>query len=53
LNGIDIFDDTGEVLTPGQGGIASITAVPGDINDLPEYDHDPRTASNLLGSIFQ
>ena len=51
LNGIDIFDDNGDVMTIGHG-ISSITAVPGDINDLPEYDHDPRKASNLLGIYY-
>mmetsp|Transcript_19318 Transcript_19318/g.32414 ORF Transcript_19318/g.32414 Transcript_19318/m.32414 type:complete len:1405 (+) Transcript_19318:858-5072(+) len=47
LNGIDIFDINGEVLTVGHG-VQSVTAVPCDINDLPEYDNDPRTVSNLL-----
>lgn len=52
LNGIDIFDINGEVLTVGHG-VQSVTAVPCDINDLPEYDNDPRTVSNLLGILFE
>ena len=48
LSGLDLFDDKGTALTS-TSGVHSITAVPGDINDLPEYDHDPRTVANLLG----
>ena len=48
LNGIDIFDSQGSIMKLGHG-ISSISAVPKDINDLDEYDADPRVVSNLLG----
>jgi len=68
LNGIDIFDSTGQKLTSrtlggGGGGIRknredtvfieSIDGNPRDINVLPEYGSDPRTVSNLIdGTSF-
>lgn len=47
LNGLDVFDEKGNQLGL-QRGINKITAIPNDINDLPEYDNDPRTVANLL-----
>lgn len=57
LNGIDMFDKSGNLLTPlkkssnrpaGGPHIVEITGNPRDINVLPEYDNDPRTVTNLI-----
>lgn len=65
LNGIDMFDSTGQKLTSralDEGKcnnrddavfIESIDGNPRDINVLPEYGSDPRTVSNLIdGTSF-
>jgi hypothetical protein len=59
LNGIDLFDQRGQILLPshqtsrsgGNGGIKSISSTPSDINILPEYHDDPRTIQNLLDEV--
>eukprot|EP01041_Mallomonas_annulata_P001688 gene1688-3265_t len=50
LNGIELFDASGEALSLGSG-ISQITADPDDINVLPEYVDDPRVVGNLLNGI--
>ncbi|XP_066139733.1 protein KATNIP homolog isoform X2 [Euwallacea fornicatus] len=46
LNGIEIFTDNGELTK-----IKRISAVPPDVNVLPECQNDPRVVSNLLDGI--
>ena len=60
LNGFDIFDHTGTLLSSNRGEKKSFNRVgggafiheiagnPRDINVLPEYDNDPRTVTNLV-----
>lgn len=63
LNGLDIFDSHGRVICPeaidfsskqvavSPVKVLSILANPPDINILPDYDNDPRVASNLLDGV--
>ena len=47
LNGIEVFTSTGK-LAP----IKSIQANPADINNLSEYEGDPRVVANLVDGCF-
>lgn len=59
LNGIDIFDSAGAIITPRKERrldgdsvfIESVEGNPKDINILPEYGQDPRTATNLVDGV--
>lgn len=46
LNGIELFDEAGDVLGP--EAVEIVVADPPDINVLEEYQDDPRVAGNLL-----
>ncbi|CAH1968947.1 unnamed protein product [Acanthoscelides obtectus] len=46
LNGIDIFDSDGQIVK-----VKNISAIPPDINVLPEYNNDPRVVKNLLDGV--
>jgi hypothetical protein len=50
LNGLEIFDDQGKILTLGQS-IISIQAQPSDLGVLPGYGDDPRKVTNLLDGV--
>ncbi|CAH0564254.1 unnamed protein product [Brassicogethes aeneus] len=46
LNGVEIFDVTGKIAR-----VKNITAIPPDVNVLPECKNDPRVISNLLDGV--
>ncbi|CAG9767417.1 unnamed protein product [Ceutorhynchus assimilis] len=46
LNGIEIFTATGEIAK-----IERISAIPADVNILPECQNDPRVVTNLLDGV--
>ena len=47
LNGVEVFTASGEL-----AAIKNIQANPADINILPEYEGDPRVASNLADGCY-
>nr|CAH7718526.1 unnamed protein product [Callosobruchus chinensis] len=46
LNGIEIFDSDGQIVK-----VRNISALPPDINILPECNDDPRVVKNLLDGV--
>ena len=54
LNGIDIFDHAGKLLSMARGDrstVAKVTGNPMSINVLPEYHNDPRDVANLVDGM--
>ena len=50
LQGIEVFDHAGHKVR--FEGCGSISAAPSSINDLEEYENDPRTVDNLLNGFL-
>jgi Domain of unknown function (DUF4457) len=51
LNGLDVFDEQGNLISSPKGGKSSVVKVETDLSSMeiaPEYQNDPREVSNLM-----